>query len=120
MPGSPNHPVDMPDVRARLIELGLTEDREFLAESIVAFRESVEDQIAALRAAGADSSALERASHRLAGAALNFGAQRLGALCRDLEHQVAAAALSSAAIGPRLSEIEHEAESLFAFCSTLV
>ncbi len=78
------------DLRRRLAELGepgCREDDELLAGLLRSFRDRAPTTLQALRAAvqGDDASLVEQLAHSLKGAALNVGADGLGAICQQME-----------------------------------
>jgi len=78
------------DLRRRLAELGevgCSEDEELLAGLLRSFRDRAPTTLQALRAAvqAEDNALVEQLAHSLKGAALNVGADGLGAICELLE-----------------------------------
>lgn len=74
-------------VSARLAELGLAEEPEVLRETLGEFIASLELLLRQLGTAvrSGDVALRKAAAHRLAGAAMNIGAEPLGQIARDLE-----------------------------------
>ncbi len=78
------------DLRRRLAELGepgCSEDDELLAGLLRSFRDRAPTTLQALRAAmqSEDTALVEQLAHSLKGAALNIGANGLGAICQQIE-----------------------------------
>ncbi len=78
------------DLRRRLAELGdpgCREDEELLAGLLRSFRDRAPTTLQALRAAvqSQDAALVEQLAHSLKGAALNVGADALGAICQHME-----------------------------------
>jgi HPt (histidine-containing phosphotransfer) domain-containing protein len=78
-----------PDVVERLREIGLLDDPLLLAETVELFIADAALMVTKISDAFAegDLDALERAAHRLKGAALNFGANAIAQAARTLEEE---------------------------------
>jgi HPt (histidine-containing phosphotransfer) domain-containing protein len=116
MPG--NTPVPDPSLNRqasllrRLDELGLLDDPKFAAEVLSTYLrdglQTIEDLEAAIRAQ--DAAASELLAHRIKGASLNLGAERLGNIALALETLAADGDLSKT--GPLLEQLREEFESV--------
>jgi HPt (histidine-containing phosphotransfer) domain-containing protein len=87
---SPQEPQPVPTYRAivdRLNDLGILDDPAFARELLEEFMKDAADVIAKLAAAIAqgDADACERLGHRIKGASLNIGAERLAGLAMLVE-----------------------------------
>ena len=103
------------EIVKRLDELGILDDPEFVAGAFATFLESGDASIAHLSEAIAsgDTAGCEQYSHRLKGASLNLGAERLGEITRRLEVLGRRGELAGA--GPLLEELRHEFAGVRAF-----
>ncbi len=93
-PSESNPPVEpssalVAGLRSTVGDLG----EDYVVEIIRAFVEETDANMDAIRAAFAsgDMAALQRAAHAVKGSSLTIGAERLGAVARDLEHTATAA-----------------------------
>jgi len=89
MDRDPTHAAEFRDVAARLDEIGLLADPELLAETVELFVTDAAAIVTQLQDAFASGNALalERAAHRLKGAALNLGVASMAQPARDLEDE---------------------------------
>ncbi|MBD3162789.1 MAG: hypothetical protein GF346_10390 [Candidatus Eisenbacteria bacterium] len=112
---------DHPEIEERLAELGLLDDPEFVADALRAFLSDGEETIARLQTAVLETHSpptCEQAGHRLKGASLNIGAERLGTLARQLEELGRAGDLSRAP--SILADLETEFASVRAAVRRLI
>jgi HPt (histidine-containing phosphotransfer) domain-containing protein len=107
------------EILERLEELGML-DREFLEEFTRPYLEDTEKLIGDLGGAisRGDPGACERHAHRLKGASLNLGAERLGKLAAALEEAGRRGDLAGA--GPILEALEAEFGGTRAFLLRLL
>ncbi len=101
-----------PEVLDRLREIGLLEEQSLLAETAELFLTDAASTLVAMQEAFAsgDSGSLERAAHRLKGAALNLGVASIAEPTRHLE---ANARRGEFAGGPEaLAAVERELDSV--------
>lgn len=75
------------EVVERLREIGLLDDHALLAETTQLFRKDAADMLVVMKEgfAKGDAPALQRAAHRLKGAALNLGAAAIASNARTIE-----------------------------------
>ena len=111
------------DLRRRLAELGepgCTEDDVMLAGLLRSFRERAPTMLHGLQEAArtSDTTRVEQLAHSLKGAALNVGADSLGAICQRVETSGRVA--SSAGLGQALQAAEAELDLLEPVLESLV
>lgn len=99
------------DLRRRLAELGelgCSEDEELLAGLLRSFRDRAPTTLQALRAPvqSADIALVEQLAHSLKGAALNVGADGLGAICQQVESSGRGATLAGVDQALLAAEVE--------------
>ena len=101
-----------PSLLKRLDELGLLDDPKFTAEVLGAFLrdglQTIEDMDTAIQAR--DTAACELLAHRMKGASLNLGAEKLGRIALALETLACNGDLSSAA--PLIDQMREEFENV--------
>ncbi|MGJ7440619.1 response regulator [Aquipuribacter sp. MA13-6] len=111
-PGAPDREATLRARLAELTEPGSREDDDLLAELLRSFRRRAPHGLARLRDAldQDDAAEVETVSHSLKGAALNIGADGLGAICDELEQHGRGGTLT--ALAPTLRRAEQEVASL--------
>jgi len=110
---------DYPEILRRMDELGLMDDSKFRTEVLDAFlrdaSKTIEDLEAAIRAS--DAAACELLAHRMRGASLTLGAEKLGGIALRLEQFGQDGNLSTA--GSLAAALREEFESIRTFFTRL-
>jgi signal transduction histidine kinase/DNA-binding response OmpR family regulator len=108
-----------PEVVERLREIGLLDDPALVAETIGLFLQDADAVLDTLQSsfASGDSASLERAAHRLKGAALNLGVTSLATPARVIEEQSKRANFSG--IPEPLATLGRELVTVRAFLTSL-
>jgi PAS domain S-box-containing protein len=98
-PSDSNAPLDLATLES-LRELEAADRPDLLSELVDVFLEDAHEQMSLLRIAiaSSDTSAIERAAHRLRGGSANLGASALAARCAELEHLGRARTTDGAAV----------------------